>query len=255
MYILYVDESGDTGLINSPTKYFILSGIVVHELRWATCLEQLTDFRKRMLVSYGLHLREEIHASEFICKPGNLQRIAKYHRLAILREFSKELSTMNDINIINIAVDKTNKPNTFNIFETAWKALLQRFENTIRHKNFPGPYNPDERGIIISDQNTNQQLKLIFRKMRKYNPIPNQAIYGVGYRNITLQYLIEDPNFRDSKDSYFIQAADLVAYLLMQKKDPNSYMRKKGGHNYFNNLDPILCKVACNTDPQGVVLL
>jgi len=33
---MYVDESGDSGLPSdgSPTRYFCLSGLVVHELRW-----------------------------------------------------------------------------------------------------------------------------------------------------------------------------------------------------------------------------
>jgi len=33
LYLLYVDESGDTGLTGSQSRYFILSGFVVHELR------------------------------------------------------------------------------------------------------------------------------------------------------------------------------------------------------------------------------
>jgi hypothetical protein len=34
MYIMYVDESGDTGRFRSPTRYFALASIVVHEDRW-----------------------------------------------------------------------------------------------------------------------------------------------------------------------------------------------------------------------------
>ena len=36
MYLMYVDESGDSGLVNSPTRYFVLTGMVVHELRCCT---------------------------------------------------------------------------------------------------------------------------------------------------------------------------------------------------------------------------
>ena len=31
MYLMYIDESGDTGTNNSPTQYFVLSAIVIHE--------------------------------------------------------------------------------------------------------------------------------------------------------------------------------------------------------------------------------
>ena len=34
MFLMYVDESGDCGLQNSPTRYLVLTGLVIHELRW-----------------------------------------------------------------------------------------------------------------------------------------------------------------------------------------------------------------------------
>ncbi|SDF02686.1 DUF3800 domain-containing protein [Sporolituus thermophilus] len=37
MYFLYVDESGDTGIVDSPTRYYVLAGLVVHELASALC--------------------------------------------------------------------------------------------------------------------------------------------------------------------------------------------------------------------------
>jgi hypothetical protein len=254
MYIMYIDESGDIGLNNSPTKFFILSGIVLHELRWLDYFNQLVDFRKRMLKTFGLHLREEIHSSQFISKPGSFSRIKKNDRLTILRDFANELATMSDLNVINVVVDKTNKPANYDVFEMAWKALLQRFENTLSHRNFRGPANADDKGLIISDNTDSKKLTTLIRQMRRYNPIPhNINFYGGGYRNLMLRYVIEDPNFRDSKDSYFIQAVDLTSYLLLQKLQPNVYMRKKSGGNYFLRLDPILCKIASRTDPYGIV--
>jgi hypothetical protein len=53
---MYVDESGDTGLrrSGSPTRYFALSGIVVHESRWRDFLEALIAFGKVLRNVYGL---------------------------------------------------------------------------------------------------------------------------------------------------------------------------------------------------------
>ena len=106
MYLMYVDESGDPGLQGSPGRYFILSGIVVHELRWQQCLEQLVAFRQRMRNRFGLLMREEIHAAHFINRPGSLSRIKKNDRLAIIRHFTDELASMADLNVINIVIDK-----------------------------------------------------------------------------------------------------------------------------------------------------
>lgn len=46
MYLMYVDESGDSGLTNSPTQFFVLSGLVAHEIRWLPVLQQIMQFRR-----------------------------------------------------------------------------------------------------------------------------------------------------------------------------------------------------------------
>jgi len=255
VYLMYVDESGDCGLVNSPTRHFVLTGLVVHELRWQICLDQIIDFRRRMSQSFGLGMREEVHAAAFISRPGILaQRITRNDRLAILRAFADELASMSDLNLINVVVDKDGKA-SYDVFAKAWTALIQRFENTLAHRNFAGPQNPDDRGTLFPDHTDDKKLTLLLRKMRRYNPIPNQLEYGPGYRNIALTKIIEDPNFRASDHSYFIQAADLAAYLLYQSMVPNAYIKRKSAHNYFRRLEPILCKVASSTDPLGIVHL
>jgi hypothetical protein len=48
MYLIYVDESGDPGMVGSPAHYFILSGLVVHELRWLSMLGAIVAFRRHL---------------------------------------------------------------------------------------------------------------------------------------------------------------------------------------------------------------
>jgi hypothetical protein len=255
LYLMYIDESGDCGLQNSPTRYFILSGVVVHELRWRTYLNQLIAFRHRMKQQFGIRLREEVRASAFINKPKELARIKRNDRLTILRALADEVASMSDLNVINVVVDKQSKPASYDVFSMAWRSLIQRFENTVSSRNFQGPANSDEYGMLFPDHTDDKKLSLLLRQMRRYNPIPNQASYGAGYRNLTLARIIEDPNFRDSVHSYFVQAADLTAYLLHQRLAPNSYMRSKSGQNYFARLAPVLCKAATSRDPLGIVYL
>lgn len=257
MYLMYVDESGDAGLINSPSNYYILSDIVVHELDWIACLQQLVTFRVRMKDIYGLRMNEEIHAYEMMGKPGPLSRILKHNRLAILRHFLDELNQMSEISVINVVVDKQSKQPNYDVFYKSWIVLLQRFENTIHHGNFPGSANPEERGMVFSDATNDGKLRQILRQARRYNPIPNHPFFGLGtgYRNLQMTHIIEDPNMRDSTHSYFVQAADTISYFLKQKLHPSSYIRRKHAQNYFDRVDNILCKVASRTDAQGIVFI
>ena len=248
---MYVDESGDCGLINSPKRYFILTGLVVHEISWQPLLENFINFRKRTKDKFGLKLREEIHAYAFISKPGSLTRIAKHDRLTILRSLADELARNQDVRLINIVVDKLRKPQGYDVFNVAWKALIQRFENTIIHKNFPCASSQSEYGMVFPDNTDNKKLTMLLRQMRRYNPVPSQSVGS--YRNLAISRVIEDPYFKNSEDSYFTQAADVSAYLLSQHLEPCTYMKKKSGNNYFNRLDPIFCKAASPRDSQGIV--
>lgn len=255
MYFMYVDESGDSGLVGSPTRYFTLSRLVIHELRWSEYLEKLIEFRKRMRNGFGLLMREEIHSAHLINRPGDLVRIKRNDRLTIIRAFINEIAAFQDISIINVVVDKTGKPAGYDVMEKAWEALIQRFSNTMSHRNFPGPANADDRGMIIPDNTDAKKIKTLLRRMRKFNPVPNQSVYGQGYRNLTIGNLVEDPFFKDSRDSYLIQAADVVAFALYQSLSPSSYMKKKSGHKYFSRLSGVLCRAASASDPEGIVRL
>lgn len=251
MYLLYVDESGDAGLNRSPSRYFVLSGFVVHELRWHETLESVINFRKHLRDTYGLKLREELHASRFVHKPGDLARIPKSMRLKILREVLDFEAGLPDVSVINVLVDKDGKAPPFDVFDVAWVTLIQRFHNTISHKNFPGPQNPDDKGLLVVDQTEEKKLRGISRRMRRYNPVP--SMFGPDAKPIPITTLVEDAVHRNSLHSYFIQLSDVNAYFLYQRFDACGYVKRKGARNYFNRLRPILCTVASRTDPDGIV--
>jgi hypothetical protein len=254
MYLFYVDESGDIGVTNSPSRYFALSGFAVHELRWKQVLDSIIAFRRSLRKRYGLKLREEIHASHFMYKPSAVKRIAKSLRLRLLRDVLDFQTTLPDVAIVNVIVDKQGKTPGYDVFEHAWEAIIQRFHNTLSLRNFPGPQNPEDFGLLVADKTDETKLRNLIRRMRYYNPVPDRG-GGGGYRHIPLTTFIEDPVHRDSLHSYFIQLVDVNAYFLYQKSQPSTYVKKKGAKNYFDRLAPILCTVASSTDPQGVVRL
>src|SRR5260370_452580 len=105
MYLMYVDESGDSGLPSdkSPTRYFCLSGLVVHELRWQETMGELLTFRRYLKRQYKVYLDDELHAAEMIQKPSevapSLQALPKYERLAIVRQFADHIATLHAVRL------------------------------------------------------------------------------------------------------------------------------------------------------------
>jgi hypothetical protein len=123
--------------------------------------------------------------------------------------------------------------------------LIQRFENTLLHKNFPGPFNND-KGLVLADNTNGQKLIKLIRQMRRYNPIPNMAHLGGGSRNIPLRAIIEDPNFRDSSHSLILQMVDVVAYFARQVFEPNKYVRTKGARTFYSRLKSVINQKVTN---------
>lgn len=253
MFIMYVDDSGDPGKNVAVTKHFILTALVIHELRWNEFLEDLVTFRKHLRDTKNLKLRHEIHAVDFLSRKSQTGFIPRNDRLDILKQCLDWMASRPDVSIYSVCIDKS-KHLTEDIYELAWRCLTQRFENTISYKNFPGPANADDRGMIISDRSDEKKLRGIIRKMRRHNPISNRPQFGAGYRNLQLKYIIEDPNFRDSDDSYFLQMVDVASYFLTQKHTPNKYVKAKGARNYFDRLTPVLNTKVSQTK-TGVVEL
>lgn len=260
---MYVDESGDCGLGKTgASQFFILSGVVVHELRWSQTMQRLIQFRHWLKGRYGIYLDDELHASDLISKPSklpaSLARLRKHERLSVLRCFTNEIADLSDINIINVMIDKNTGRITDKdeVFRWAWYSLFQRLENTIRHQNFPGPKNADDQGLIFPDDTDGNKLRKYLAKMRLSNRLKVRQQRGAFvYKDEPIRSIIEDPVMRRSHESYLVQVADCAAYLLKQKVYPCGYMKRHGGNAYFNRLDPVLCKHACNKDPQGIVRL
>jgi hypothetical protein len=254
---MYVDESGDTGLARSPTSYFALSGLVVHERSWRRFLTQLLALRKTLRSSYLLPHTTEIHATEFI--NGRVRAIggsllSRPNKLAILNAVIQELAKMDFISITNVIVDKTSKSLPYDVFDRAWTTLFQRFENTMMNENFPGKFG-DDFGMIITDATSGNKLLRKVRKMAVYNPIPHSAPYGPGYRNMPIVRVIEDPYGKDSEESLPIQMVDVVAYFLHQRFKPNAFVLRSGAQNFFDQLKPVLNPFARPSHPLGIVVL
>lgn len=238
MYLMYVDESGDPGKINSPTTDYILSAIVIHESAWLNVLNDLIVFRKSLKTRFNLLMKEEIHATVFMTKQSSLRNpISRNNRLDLLKKCLDWLNLRTDISVITVRVNKASNNDPF---EYAWKVLIQRFDNTLAHRNFPGGINNSDLGMIFADNTDGNKLTKLLRSMRRYNQVPNMMHIGTGARNIPLRAIIEDPNFRDSAHSYILQMVDVVAYFARQYHNPKKYIRQKGARLYYGRLSNVI---------------
>ncbi len=250
MYLLYVDESGDSGeYISGITKnspHYILSAIIISQEDWFTILEKLKKLRGVINTNYGLNPRIEIHASELIRinKIEEYRNLLKHKRMEILKFYTSQIPVIFDTaKVLNICLDKTKQKSKKDIQELAWNRLIQRYDTYLKTVN--------DKGIIISDtMNQESLVRNTIRKMRIYNHVPSH--YRPYYDN-PIKNILEDVFNRDSKHSYFIQTADVISQILYRKEYPKLSLKKYNVDKYFQILEPILLKEASRNDEFGIV--
>jgi len=201
---------------------------------------------------YGLNLRDEIHSAKYVDR-GSGVSVPKHNRLLILKRFAECLADMPFISVTNVIINKADKPDKYDVFSNAWRALFQRFDTTLFYENFPGNHYEKDNGMVFCDNTDGKKLTALMRKMAVYNPVPFEG--GVGFRNIPIRNIIEDPNLRNSAHSHFVQAADLCAFLLYQLHCPKTYYKRKTGKGYFRILESILNTSASKKNSYGIVYL
>lgn len=114
------------------------------------------------------------------------------------------------------------------------------------------------RAVIFADEGREAEITKRLRKMHIDNRIPSKlGDWGGGNatKNITTDRIIEDPVFKDSSQSYFIQLADCIAFALLKREvPPTPNIKKYGIHKMFDEtLTGICFKDAARKDPLGIV--
>jgi hypothetical protein len=262
MYFIYADESGDTGLKKpGGSPFFVISGLIIHESFWNEFFQKIVDLRRDFHKRYGIPQRTPFHATEIVNGHGDYHH-TKYglttnDRFALYREVLEFLAAQKGLlYVLNVFIqkDKFIKRDQ-DVFEWGWKIFLQRFHNTL----WPGDATAKagqlggegDFGFLINDRTHDDALRLLMRRMRAFNYIKSTT--GRGYRNILITQLLDDPAPRNSRHSYIVQLADMVAFALARRDRPRPKLNRYGFEKFFDILDPVLLKSANPSNPQGIV--
>jgi len=209
MKLCYYDESGDDGYPSFSSPLFVLTAIYLDHLHWRGVHDQIVELRRKLKADFGLPVKMELHSKQFLLDkdPYRNLGIAKSDKLELISSVCELIGSL-DVRIINILINKpVIKSPDYDVLNTALKYSVQRVENDFDPKN-----NPDIRFMITTDEGRVGKMRNTTRAIQRINYIPSQ--YGTGLIRKEIQSLIEDPLPKDSKESYFKQLADLVAYII-----------------------------------------
>jgi len=237
MHLIYVDPSGDHEL-------FIISALALPVDQWHNAFAQVRKFRRELRKHHGIFVYKELHAWKFVSGRGNPSDriVTKGERCIIFRQALEMMAALPGARLFNAVFSHKEGLKAFE-----W--TLNRMERSLQAW---GSY-----AMLICDQGNEDRYTKLMRKMYVYNPIPSR--YGAWdetgrrWKNIPLARFVEDPVFKDSAHSYFIQLADFSAYALLRRERPIASKAKYGLDKTFDVLRPILVHEANPADPDGIV--
>lgn len=113
------------------------------------------------------------------------------------------------------------------------------------------------RAMLLFDEGQEVAFTKRIRRMGVINHIPSRYGAWAGTasttRNIVIDRIIEDPVFKKSDQSFFIQLVDFCAFALLRRERQLPAKNALGIHEAFQILDPICFKAANPRDPMGVI--
>ncbi len=209
MKLCYYDESGDDGFPKYSSPIFVLTSIYLDHLDWKEVNREIYNLKKPLKEEYGFPINLEIHFKEFLLDkdPYRNLKLNNKDRLKITHHICTVISSLK-VKIVCIMINKKAiLKEDFDVLNIALKYSIQRIENDI-NKNGCG----DSRFIMITDEGRVGKMRKTSRAIQKVNYIPSKYS-DASYRN-EIKLLIEDPLPKDSKESFLIQTADIVSYIV-----------------------------------------
>lgn len=236
MHLIYIDDSKDG-------KHLAFSALCVPADQWQASLQHLIEVRRALKRHEGIYTSVEQHATDWI---GGRGRIAKHivPKGARARLFDYMLSSI-------VMMPGSLLLNAFGRMSDEW-TLFERMLNRINVFVTKAGSN----ALLISDEG--KSYDALLRRMRRFNYIPSRYGFwadGTTARNIPAARILEDLVYRDSRRSYFVQAADFCAFSLLRFEVPTSSTTRLGISQSFTILEPICVKRAFSGDPRKLGII
>lgn len=237
MHLIYIDDSKDEQRI-------VFSGLAFRVESWHETFRAIKAYRQVLKSKYGIAVYYELHATKFVRGKGSLgakRMVPKGLRCQIFKDTLEFITTLPDVRIFNVSFPLSKE-------EWAFERLLNRINRTM--------HTWDSHALLMCDEGRESDYTRLVRRMNVFNPVPsNQGTWGDGSatKNIVIDRIVEDPIFKKSHRSYFIQMADFCAYALLRHDCPTVRARQYGLDKAFTILAKVGVPETAPRDPQHVI--
>lgn len=231
-YLVYLDESMQGNMV-------VIAALAVPASQWNQALDHQVATRRLLRHNFGLFVSKEIHASQFVSGRGRYSKSgeSKETRAKIFRTLLERSAAIPGMRLFCVVCDNKKQ------HDWGFERLLTRLQRFC-----------DPQGatfVLAPDIGFDWLYVRISRKLRRYNPVPNQG--NRGYTARPVFRLIEDPLFVDSKRSFFIQSADAIAYALLRNERPRVDDPYGIDHYFREIMSAAIVREAAPKDGLGII--
>lgn len=259
MHIVYYDESGDDGFPQYASPLFVLSAVYCPAMDWRENFEIIAGFKRQLAKDFNFPFGLEIHTRELLLnkKPYSALRLTGEQRIEIISRFCQVAAQLSLRSISTVVIKPWIRKTDFAVLDKALSYSVNRIETDLQGSSA-------NRFIIITDDGRVAKMRSTTRRMQKINYVPSKFDTLAYQREI--RHLIEDPLPKDSKESYFIQLSDMIAFLFYAYTAHETKIAQLPHRapaeldqvfiiSCLDLLKPILNLKASNTHPYGLVLI
>lgn len=228
MHLVYIDDSYERPCIT-------IAAIAIPAATWRDCFTRIQSWRRHLKASDSILINREFHATEFVAGRGRLgPKIVTKHRRSQI--FHSAFQLMNETQTLRVfSACRKDHP------EWAFERLLTRIHKTMEAW--------DSHALLICDEGKELEYTRLTRKLSVHNLIR----VGPYVNNVATYRILEDPFFKSSNRSYFIQMADFCAYGLLRREQHLASKNRYGLHRSFDALKDVVVTEAYPRDPMGVI--
>lgn len=192
----------------------------------------------------GFFISKEMHAWKFAAGKGRIadHPIFKPERAEIFRKVMRFIVESKCFVVVSSC--NTNE-------QYAFERLMNRMNRTAASRG--------QTVLLFFDEGEEAEITRRIRRMRVHNPIPSRfgAWIGTGKatKSLPLENFVEDPVFKDSKASYFIQLADFCAYAMLRMERPIPSRTALGYDTMYEELRAATRIITNKADPRGMGII
>ncbi len=220
MYLLYLDESGDTGNWQEQNS-FVIAGIGVYEFRLKALKEKLKEVQNKYFPL--IRIPVVFHATDIHSGNGMFRKIQAEKREQLLKDLYSIISDNRPPNVFVfgavMSIDAAKNPykDRSRIFEEVVcgfnHSLVESYR--VQQQGATGSSRVGNKGLVIIDENRKEQYRELLDTFQEEG-----TTYGY------LANIIDIPYFARCNDTPMLQLADLCAYALFRnyERQDDSYL-------------------------------